>query len=365
MGEHDLSEQHSVTITAHHNIYTKTSGRELRIDFSTPQNGVNENTGLLIVVPGFGGNIESKVYKKMRGEFADQFNLVTIQCDYFGSAHMQSADNFTVSDPKVLHDIFTDDELEQVRRNSSLLPTILSKKKTVLPVKAEIKESMEDFNDMGYMQAVDIITAIEVVKIILRDNEFSFNENRVIGYGHSHGAYLLHLGNRLAPHLFSYIIDNSAWIEPVYVQENRMLYQKLGESTLAIKFDYLVKTAIGRRLELNLEKLYQNFNGRAQILSFQGDQDHLINHVEKERIVSKVNNADFILITKDDVDQIKYKSNGHGLNADFLELFSFAISRERAPLTREEEKMIYRVNLEGVQIEVDSTQGLPLFTFNF
>lgn len=48
---------------------------------------------------------------------------------------------------------------------------------------------------------MDIITALEAIKIkiILKENNLRFNERKVIGYGHSHGAYLLHLSNRLAP----------------------------------------------------------------------------------------------------------------------------------------------------------------------
>lgn len=67
------------------------------------------------------------------------------------------------------------------------------------------------------MQAIDIITALETKKIILRENDLPFNEQKIIGYGHSHGAHLLHLSNRFSPYLFSYIVDNSAWIEPVYL----------------------------------------------------------------------------------------------------------------------------------------------------
>lgn len=37
-------------------------------------------------------------------------------------------------------------------------------------------------------------------------------------------------------------------------------------------------------------------------------------------------NFDFILVKKEDVDNVKYNSNGQGLNADFLEPFSYALS---------------------------------------
>lgn len=57
-----MSEQHSFEVGAHKNIYTNTTGRELRIDFSVPDNGVNSDTGIVVLIPGFGGNIDSNVY---------------------------------------------------------------------------------------------------------------------------------------------------------------------------------------------------------------------------------------------------------------------------------------------------------------
>ncbi|WP_339201180.1 DUF2920 family protein [Paenibacillus sp. FSL P2-0322] len=361
-----MSEQHSINIPAHHNIYTGKSNRELRIDFSIPQNGVNENTGLIIFVPGFGGNIDSKVYIKMRELFADKYNMVTIQCNYFGSSYMQSsANHFKFKDPQILQTILTVDELERINRDSSILLNILSEKNILIPVIANIDESIEEFNDMSYMQAIDIISAVESVKIILSGNDLVFNSNRIIGYGHSHGAYLLHLSNRLAPTLFSYLIDNSAWIEPVYLSSSRFLYQSIGNSMLAFEFDYFAKKIVKNRQDLNLETLYKDFLGNTQVLSFQGDEDNLVNHVEKKRIVETINNSDFILVKKEDVDHIKYKSNSHGLDADFLELFSYALELERPTKEILKKDSKYIVDFESVSIEVDYTQGLPIFNFNF
>ncbi|QTN01125.1 DUF2920 family protein [Sediminibacillus dalangtanensis] len=358
-----MSEQHSINIAAHHNIYTGISNRELRIDFSTPQNGVNHNTGLLIFVPGFGANIDSKVYKKMREVFADTYNMVTIQCNYFGNAFMQSADHFKLKNPQDLQKILTKDELEITAKDSSALLKILAEKNILLPVLADIKENAEEFNDMSYMQAIDIISAIEAVRIILGENDLTFNVNRIIGYGHSHGAYLLHLSNRLVPNMFSFLVDNSAWIEPVYLSSNRVLYQKIGRSTLAIEFDYLAKKMIKNKQNLNLETLYNNFNGKTQILSFQGDEDNLVDYQKKKRVVEGIGNSAFILVKKDDVDNFKYKSNGHGLNADFLELFSFALEFERPRQEAIEREIKHRVDLEYLSVEVDFTHGLPVFDF--
>lgn len=59
-----MAENQSVKIPGHHNIYNGSTGRDLRIDFSIPDSGVTAETGVLIIAPGFGGNIDSNVYKK-------------------------------------------------------------------------------------------------------------------------------------------------------------------------------------------------------------------------------------------------------------------------------------------------------------
>ncbi|WP_232718643.1 DUF2920 family protein [Bacillus sp. FJAT-45037] len=360
-----MSEQHSFNIKAHHNIYTGTTGRELRIDFSLPQDGVNTQTGLLIFVPGFGGSIDSKVYKKMRGIFADQYNMITIQCEYFGSEFMQMADNYSIRDEKILYNTFTDEELKHIKKDSSVLLNLLKNKKKILPVKAKIDETAELFNDMSYMQAIDIITAIEAVKIILIDNKLGFNPKRTIGYGHSQGAYLLHLCNVLVPNLFSYIIDNSAWLEPVYITRNRHLYHQIGYGTLDIEFEYLAKKIIKNKKDLNLNVLYDKYSGNTQILSFQGNNDNLVNHNNKQTLIEGLSNSLFILVTEKDIDDIKYKSNTHGLNADFLELFTYALEYELPTAKIPSILWGLTVCYSGVEITNNIKQGLPVFKFNF
>lgn len=354
-----MSEQHSITIPAHHNIYTGSSNRELRIEFSTPQNCVNERTGLVIFVPGFGGHIDSKVYKKMRQVFADKYNLVTIQSNYFGSSYMQSSDRFTVNNNELLRRTFSTEEMDKINEGSFF--NILAEKYITLPVVAILDENIEEFNDMSYMQAIDIISTLEAIKILLNENNIKYDSNRVIGYGHSHGAYLLHLCNRLAPNLFSYIIDNSAWIEPLYLTRNRFLTQGIGNSFLAIEFDYLAKKIISNKKDLHLEMLYKDYDGKTQILAFQGDHDVLVNHIVKKQFIESIVNSDFILVKKEDVDNVKYNSNGHGLNADFLELFSYSLEFEHKPNENLSKDLKYKVNFERGIIDVDFSYGLPVF----
>src|SRR4051794_1190502 len=104
---------------------------------------------------------------------------------------MQSNPTFKIKND--FNDILTSLDLEEMnsikKEDLSNLLEVLSKKQLNLDTVANIDESLDYFNDMGFMQAIDIITAIEAVRIILNENNLKCNERKVIGYGHSHGAY--------------------------------------------------------------------------------------------------------------------------------------------------------------------------------
>lgn len=78
-----MAKSYGYEMFGHPSIYSSNS-RKLKVYFSEPDAGVNEDTGILLLIAGFGGNANSKVYNKMRAVFADKFNLITVQCNYFG-----------------------------------------------------------------------------------------------------------------------------------------------------------------------------------------------------------------------------------------------------------------------------------------
>jgi len=357
-----MAENQSIKIPAHHNVYNGFSNRELRIEFSLPENEINENTGIAILVPGFGANIDSNVYKKMRETFADTYNLVMVQCEYFGSEFMQSASSFNLKeDLNELIASLTVADRSRLKNDFSNLLEILSEKHITLPVIANQVETSDYFNDMGFMQSIDIITAIEAIRILLKENNLKFNEKKVVAYGHSHGAYLIHLSNRLAPHLFSHIIDNSAWIEPVYMETNRYLFQSYDQMTLQIEFDYLAKKYIEDQMALNLFSVYNGFNNCAKIIAYQGNDDNLVNHVEKENLIQSLSNAKFILVDESKVDHVIYKSNKHGLNADFLNMFEYSLQQLGNFENIIELSSKYELILSNTKIQVNYSEGLPVF----
>lgn len=204
---------------------------------------------------------------------------------------------------------------------------ILSKYSCELQATEIMDENKDLFNDMGFMQAMDLLTALYAVKLILADNKLTYNNNKVIAYGYSHGAYLAYLCNRLAPNDFSLIIDNSGWISPVYINSFRYLHQSYGKMILHTRFDYLAKKINYDKEILDLRTLYNQFENQAQIWCFQGKNDHLVNYREKQDFCKSIGHSNFRLIDDEHVDNKIFYTTAHGLNANFLELFYYAMEK--------------------------------------
>lgn len=323
-----MAKEYEFSIPAHANIYTNNqNNRQLQIYFAEPDNGTNEETGLVVFSPGFGGSAQSNVYKKMRRVFADEFNLLTIQCDYFGYEFMQGSNSVQLNvSYEELAKIFNTEELKEVYGTNQILNgnkflKIASRYPIQLHVKENLQESIEYFNDMGFMQALDIITAIFAVMEILKDNQLSWNTNKIIHYGHSHGAYLGHLCNALAPSLFTLLIDNSGWLYPSYLNNDRYLSSRIGNMTMHTIFHYLASELSYDKEILHLPYLYQQFENQSSIVTFQGTTDNLIQHAEKEHFCKMNRNHTYVEISPKEVDDVCFKSTNHGLNADFLNVF--------------------------------------------
>lgn len=355
----------SVEIVAHNNIYTG-SQRKIRVECCIPEKGIDSTTSIVMIVPGFGGNIDSNVYKKMREKFSDQYNMISIQCDYFGSKYMQHIKRYQLNNT-VLYNNFNEEEINILVQGHNDLLKMLEKKQISIEVEEILDETLEEFNDMSFMQAIDIITSIEFVKRILEEGGIKYDSRRVIGYGYSHGAYLLHLSNILSPHLFSYIVDNSAWISPEYLINDRVLILMTQDhrQALEVRFSYLAKQVVKNKKDLSLVNLYKHYKGGTQIIAFQGNDDVLVDYKKKKEIIESIKTAKFILVSEEDVDHKKYGSNGHGLNADFLELFAYALAFEEPTNMEHKIDDTYVIDFEGALINVNKNMGISKFQIEY
>lgn len=230
-------------------------------------------------------------------------NLVIVQCEYFGEKYMHS------EMPEKLQELAYNPQVQEL----------------AVSWKMELEESEEEFNDMGIMQALDVVTAclyvLEQVEII--------NTNRIMIFGHSHGAYIAHLANVICPDLFSYILDISGYLIPYYMNKERMVGYSIGDNkNVHTIFNYLVseKPSMQYDKELyDLRYLYNQFENRCRILAIQGVHDWMFDYREKVAFLKNIPYGDVILVTEDDVDGVVFKNTNHGCGLDFIQFLGVMI----------------------------------------
>lgn len=186
-----MAKEHSFEMYGHPSIYNPKT-RKLKIYFSEPYNGINDSTGILLLIAGFGGNANSNFYKKMRTYFADNHNLVVVQCDYFGWEFMQKPNNISININKTeLLKTFSKSEVNYIFQDNNFWERLLevaNKYNYNIFCSEILDENLSNFNDMGIMQAIDNISAVICIMEIIKDNCYKFNRNKIIIYGHSHGT---------------------------------------------------------------------------------------------------------------------------------------------------------------------------------
>ena len=299
--------------------------RTMDVYYSMPDEP-NEKTGLLVLVPGFGANCNSKVYQKMRRVFADQYNLYVIQCEYFGSRFMQSPyGNINLIDfAESIPESIRSKVINDFENNKHLLDGL------TLERIADLQESESEYAEMGPVQASDILISVFSFSNFITSQGKSLNRELVIGYGHSHGAYLLYLCNGLMPDFFSDIIDVSAWLFPRYIDSSRVFCTQ--SNSFPKIFFYTEYIYLVSKIDIDCEvyslsEYYSAFNNRANIYSFHGDEDILISLEEKKKFLSQISYSSIEVIDKNRVDNDIFFSNTHGLGADFLKLFDYVVCR--------------------------------------
>ncbi len=361
-----MSVEHEMNIKGHPNIYTGNSARDLKVYICEPSSGINEHTGLCLLIAGYGASSQSKVYRKMRSTFADKHNLVTIQCDYFGQAFMTSELHLKLSpDRASLENVLTKEELLNVYDggvfHQDKLLELSSEHDVTFNCETSLDESPDNFNDMGIMQSLDNLTALTFAIGWVSKQHPAINTRKIIAYGHSHGAYLAYLCNAFAPKLLSLIIDNSAWLLPNYLMTKRTVIAQVNRFLFNTTVNYLMETLTYDFDLLCLPILYQTFRNECRIASFQGSSDNLVLPDQKRAFCNTVERCSYIEIGESQVDGRIFHSTDHGLDADFLNLFHFVIDNYDFGESND------RIELPTVNIETKQSQyriaytdGVPL-----
>ena len=346
-----MSNTYEIEIEAQPSIY-KPQERSIKVYFSEPQKGIDKDTGVLLLLAGYGGHATSNVFTKMRDTFSDKYNLVVVQCEYFGYEFMQNCEPPNISNEMLIQEL-SDAELELLQKDYDKYAHILQGK--VFKQYVDCGETKEYFNDMGLMQAIDNLRSVKVVLDILENNHYLINENRIYVYGFSHGGYLAYLCNALWPELFTGIVDNSGYIVPYYLKNARLYDECIDGIQIRQITIYKASEFVGDEQILDLTYLYQKFDNNANIICFAGEDDYMTSLEEKKAFLNNVNHSRVETITKYRVDREIFQNTDHGMGADFIKLFDATYKTFIKPKEDKQKrsKSKHRVSCNNVCYETD------------
>lgn len=332
--------------------------RSVKMYFTEPEIGVNEETGILLIIAGYGGNSNSNVYKKMRNQFADEYNLVTVQCDYFGWEFMQGPKK-QVLNQKAYQEVMDKEVYESFLAKAKEGTADIFYQKLGINLIENLDESLDNYNDQGIIQAFDNLVALKILLDILDSNSLIYNKKKVIVSGHSHGAYIAYLCNMFEPKVFSMLIDNSSYVYPNYLNNDRLL-KSFNGFQYEIVFKYLVRSLSYDSENYNLDLMYAKFENQANIISFHGINDNFLSLQEKKEFLDKVSYTVLEVIDENRVNDI-FKSCNHGLDADFIKFFDYVWNQYPQQLSKKEDLMFieHEIKTSTNCYLVDMSLGVP------
>lgn len=130
--------------------------RKVKMWVQEPSDGINANTGLMLVLHNWGGTYKAERYLSWCKLFADRFNVIAMSVNY----------------------------LQSGRSWKQRLPY-----------------------DHGYLQAMDAVRALHTVWRQLKDKGVAFNEHRIYAMGGSGGGNVAQMAMKLAPRTFACGVD--------------------------------------------------------------------------------------------------------------------------------------------------------------
>ena len=133
--------------------------RKVKMHVEAPDAGINDNTGLMLVLHNWAGRYNEAHYVQWCKAFADRYNVVAASVNYLQSGGGE--------------------------------PTIAGEKPY----------------DHGYLQAVDCLRALYHIQRQITDAAITFNPRRCYAMGGSGGGNVALMANKLAPHTFACVVD--------------------------------------------------------------------------------------------------------------------------------------------------------------
>lgn len=317
--------------------------RETDYHIVTPENG---SKGLVVYIPGYGGDTDGSYRRKFCQSIAEKNQLSVMSVNYHcifcrpdnGATRSYETEDLkhikmlaykygVEMDNKPLDTVLAEIDAKLVERgaNEEIHVTLVPKK--------------NEYQNGGIMAALDIINAVNDAS-----SRWDIPTNNIVLIGSSYGGYIANLASKLAPNTFRAIFDNSSWAKPnlTYILGRDLNVSEYSQRYInnlimrhSVRTCWTAKEGLPTTFDDNriavrsftTEQINQfaDYKPTAQYYFIHALNDHIANTNEKIAMVKDMvgNGIDVHMIVADeeDVDGSYIKNTNHGLGLSLQQFF--------------------------------------------
>lgn len=206
----------SLTLEPHPDIELGWKRNSLEAVLTLPSTGINEETGVILMIPGFDGFTDTNYFKdQMIPSVADKTNCIVVETKYFGILRNNAIglkSSFLYNLNRIYDTNLTVDDFKGMQTEEEyyrkLAEVVIDKGITSLDIRCQptIITGKDEYQSWGFLPAIDCLQVLgEVLK------RYDINKKRIFAYGNTYGGYMALLLGKYAPHTFAAIIDRSGY----------------------------------------------------------------------------------------------------------------------------------------------------------
>jgi hypothetical protein len=335
--------------------------------------------GMVLFLHGYGGLPNDAYTQNFRSYLAQKYEVLAVSIDYHASdLHpVEPARQFAVSveDFERVMQMLPSEQADQLRASAYEVenrPGWIKFKGGQFGFFASCVSSLEvnsndryirylkviadnlDQQNFGVMQALDILTVVRDISSTVK-----FDKNNIIAFGSSHGGYLAHLCNKIAPNTLRAVIDASSYpYTPLYLiasrpyvgvqpyfsfsrvlldQDDNPIYQaydyqypdsawELADASSPNYFGLAAMQIRNLNHQQHLQEVVKVASRKCQFRMIHSSTDEVFQPLEDkrnqaQRLIDSGFDVDFREMKESDIDGRLVKNLGHGMGCSMRALF--------------------------------------------
>lgn len=211
-----MGETIKIISTPHPDIELGTERQELESYLTFPEGGINDETGVIMVIPGLGEYTEADYYKnELRPYLADKLNCIAVGVNYFGifrNSQIQVSPSFIYNINRIYSLNLSTENFTAAKSAVEvyriMAEAIIKRGVTSLDIRCQpyLITGRGEYQSWGLLPAID---HLQVLGEVL--DGYDVNLGRIMTYGKGYGGYIGHLMAKYAPYTFSAVIEREAY----------------------------------------------------------------------------------------------------------------------------------------------------------